>query len=112
MAGSAVIVSSALVTALMILPLTRLWSSDERLEEFQVFAEHFGPIVDGEDVDDGGQQADSASVQVVVAGTNAKEGSHPRRAAGFWVPRVAGARPFHNRPSRPASRSKARGPRI
>lgn len=29
--------------------------SDERLEEIQVFAEHFGPIVDGEDVDDGGQ---------------------------------------------------------
>lgn len=23
-------------------------------------------------------------MQVVVAGTNAKEGSHPRRAAGFW----------------------------
>ena len=111
MAGSAVIIGTGYdADDTSIGPIVGV--SDERLEEFQVFAEHFGPIVDGEDVDDGGQQADSASVQVVVAGTNAKEGSHPRRAAGFWVPRVAGARPFHNRPSRPASRSKARGPRI
>jgi hypothetical protein len=46
--------------------------ADDHLQEFQVFAEQFGHMVDSEDVGDGGHQAAPASVQV-VAGTNSRE---------------------------------------
>ncbi|MCM5690185.1 hypothetical protein M8037_15520 [Sinorhizobium meliloti] len=40
--------------------------ADDRLEEFPVFAEDFGDMVDGEDMGDGGPQA--ASAQMIATG--------------------------------------------
>lgn len=40
--------------------------ADDRLQEFPVFAEHFGDMVDGEDIGDGGHQA--ASAQMIATG--------------------------------------------
>ncbi len=51
--------------------------ADDRLQEFPVFAEHFGDMVDGEDMGDGGHQA--ASAQMIATGAQFHGSSSSRR---------------------------------